>query len=171
MLQDASQKFTKAVALLTPGDAAAVGIDPGGTRVLEVGFGIPSVSQGPHVLPLLEVPTFPPRRLQPRMGNVVCVDDLDTVNLEFSSIKRPRMQTGWQLDAEVTQWITIIQGHAYAKHCKALRCRSRLRFAVLTRSNPECAGVHRGARVSQAEEGAGAGAGRQLGGTGRRVWR
>jgi hypothetical protein len=35
--QDASQKFAKAVASLSAADAAAVGLDPGGTRVLEVG--------------------------------------------------------------------------------------------------------------------------------------
>ena len=36
-VQDASQKFAKAVASLSAADAAAVGLDPGGTRVLEVG--------------------------------------------------------------------------------------------------------------------------------------
>lgn len=34
--QDASQKFAKAIASLSQADAVAVGLDPGGTRVLEV---------------------------------------------------------------------------------------------------------------------------------------
>lgn len=34
-MQDASQKFAKAVSTLSPEDAAIVGSDPGGSRVLE----------------------------------------------------------------------------------------------------------------------------------------